>query len=66
MSARVVPLPIADSVGVFTFATDATTATFTVTSTVDFAAGDVLSTTAPSPQDALLEDVAITLVLGFL
>ena len=53
-------------IGVFTFATDATTATFTVTSTVDFAAGDVLSITAPSPQDALLEDVAITLVLGFL
>jgi hypothetical protein len=36
-------------------------ASFTTTAAVDFFSGDVLAITTPTPQDATLSDVAITL-----
>jgi hypothetical protein len=40
-------------------------ASFSVAAAVDFAAGDVLAIAAPDPQDAMLADIAFTLVFGF-
>lgn len=52
------------SVGTVNFAAAAQAATFTIASDVTFVAGDRLGLTAPSPQDASLADVSITLALG--
>jgi hypothetical protein len=51
------------SVGTITFGAAATSANFTVASTVAFSAGDRISITSPDPQDDTLADVGITLVL---
>ena len=48
--------------GTFSFAASATTATFTVTAT-SFVAGDVLSVTAPNPQNSTLANIGVTLVM---
>lgn len=49
-------------VGTISFAAGATTATFAMASATAFAAGDLLSITAPGTADATLADVALTLV----
>ena len=49
------------NVGAVDFAAGAATATFTLAGGAVFAAGDVLEILAPSPQDATLADVSITL-----
>jgi hypothetical protein len=48
-------------VGSFNFAGAATSATFTMASDTDFAAGDVLTIVAPGSPDADLADIAVTL-----
>lgn len=52
------------SVGTVDFAVGVAAATFTVASDVTFVAGDRLAVVAPTPQDATLADVSITLALG--
>jgi hypothetical protein len=47
--------------GLASFAAAATTCTFTAATATDFVAGDLLSIVAPSPQDATLAELAITL-----
>jgi hypothetical protein len=49
-------------IGTVNFAGSATTATFTFSSPITFAAGDVLTITAPSPQDPSLLNPTINLV----
>lgn len=49
------------SVGTATFAAGATSATFSVASTVSLAAGDTLSITAPASTDATLAGVSFAL-----
>ena len=49
------------SIGSVDFALGASTATFTFTSDVTFAAGDRLELIAPTPQDSLLAAISITL-----
>ena len=49
-------------IGTVNFAGSATTGTFTFSSPVTFAAGDVLTITAPSPQDPALLNPTINLV----
>jgi len=48
-------------IGTMSFAAGATGASFTMASTATFAAGDVLTITAPSPADATLANLAWTL-----
>ena len=48
------------SIGTITFAASASTATFTFSSKVAFAAGDRLTVIAPGTQDASLADISIT------
>lgn len=43
------------------FAASATTATFTCTTTTDFAAGDILTLVAPAPPDDTLSDIGFAL-----
>ncbi len=50
------------NIGTIDFAAGAATATFTLAAGAVFAAGDVLEMLAPSPQDATLSDVSITLM----
>lgn len=52
------------SVGTVNFGVGANVATFTIASDVAFVAGDRIALVAPSPQDASLSDVSITLALG--
>jgi hypothetical protein len=47
--------------GLASFASAATTCTFTATAATNFVAGDLLSIAAPSPQDSTLAELAITL-----
>jgi hypothetical protein len=49
------------SFGTVTFNVSAT-GSFTVASATSFAAGDVLTITAPATADSTLEDISITLV----
>lgn len=48
------------SIGTFTFAISGTTATINLTSTA-ISAGDIITITAPSSQDATLADIGLTL-----
>lgn len=50
------------NIGTIDFAAGSATATFTLAGGAAFAAGDVLEILAPSPQDATLADVSITLI----
>lgn len=50
------------SIGSINFAASATTGTFTFSSAVTTAAGDIIQVTGPSTADATLADVSITLV----
>jgi hypothetical protein len=50
------------NIGTIDFAGGSTTATFALAGGAAFAAGDVLEILAPSPQDATLADVSITLM----
>ncbi len=50
------------SIGSIQWAAAATTATFTLAANENFSAGDVLSIVGPTPADATLEDISITLV----
>jgi hypothetical protein len=50
------------SIGTVNIAGSATTATFTFSAGVSFAAGDILSIVAPTPQDATLADFFVTLL----
>jgi predicted Zn-dependent protease len=47
------------------FAAGEAAASFSVAAAVDFAAGDIFAIAAPDPQDAMLADIAFTLVFGF-
>lgn len=49
------------TIGTINFAIGATTPTYTFAADVDFAAGDILTAFAPSPQDATLANLAVTL-----
>lgn len=49
------------SIGTISFAASGTSATFTFSSPVAFAAGDILSIVAPASQDATLADISFTL-----
>ncbi|MGY6156647.1 beta strand repeat-containing protein [Paraburkholderia graminis] len=48
------------SIGSFVFAASGTSATFTLSSPVTFAAGDVIQITAPATADSTLANIAIT------
>jgi len=50
------------SIGTISFAASATTPTFTLSGGVSFIPGDRLTVTAPSPQDAGLSGISITLL----
>ena len=51
------------NVGTMQFAISTSTATFTVSSQVDFAIGDVLQLVAPTTPDSTLADVSFTFLL---